>query len=35
MSATCFVDTNLFVYARDASEVEKQPKAEEWLDFRG
>ena len=32
MSAICFVDTNLFVYAKDASEVEKQPVAQEWLD---
>ena len=32
MSAICFVDTNLLVYARDASEVEKQPIAAAWLD---
>jgi len=27
----CFVDTNLFVYARDASEPGKQPVAMRWL----
>lgn len=27
-----FVDTNLLVYARDASEPEKQPLAMEWLE---
>lgn len=32
MSVICFVDTNLLVYARDASEVEKQTVAEAWLD---
>jgi predicted nucleic acid-binding protein len=32
MSAICFVDTNLFVYAKDASEDKKQPVAQEWLD---
>lgn len=26
-----FVDTNVFVYARDGSEPEKQPRAHEWL----
>lgn len=31
MSALCFVDTNVLVYARDASEPEKQPKAHAWL----
>ena len=31
MSETVFVDTNVLVYARDASEVEKQPRAEEWM----
>ena len=31
MSETVFVDTNVLVYARDASEVEKQPKAEAWM----
>lgn len=28
-----FVDTNLLVYARDASEAEKQPLAAEWLNY--
>lgn len=32
MSALCFADTNLLVYWRDASESEKQPRAQEWLD---
>lgn len=32
MSARCFVDTNVLVYARDASEVEKQPKALAWIE---
>jgi len=31
MTATVFVDTNVLVYARDASEVEKQPLAEAWM----
>ncbi len=31
MSAKYFVDTNVLVYARDASEQDKQPKAERWL----
>lgn len=31
MNATVFVDTNVFVYARDASEPEKQVAAETWL----
>ena len=31
MSATCSGDTNLLVYARDASEARKQPLAEAWL----
>jgi predicted nucleic acid-binding protein len=26
-----FVDTNVLVYARDSSEPEKQPRAQEWL----
>jgi predicted nucleic acid-binding protein len=30
MSAV-FVDTNVLVYARDASEAEKQPRAAEWM----
>lgn len=28
-----FVDTNLLVYARDASETEKQPCAHAWLEY--
>ena len=32
MSVTCFVDTNLLVYARDAKELSKQPLAEAWLE---
>ena len=31
MTAMVFVDTNVFVYARDASEPEKQAAAETWL----
>lgn len=31
MSAIVFVDTNVFVYARDRGEPEKQPVAAEWL----
>jgi predicted nucleic acid-binding protein len=31
MDADIFVDTNVFVYARDSSEVIKQPRAEDWL----
>lgn len=31
MSATVFVDTNVFVYARDASEPEKQAVAAQWV----
>ena len=31
MNGTCFVDTNLLVYSRDASEPVKQPRAREWL----
>ena len=31
MNATVFVDTNVFVYARDASEPKKQAAAEAWL----
>jgi predicted nucleic acid-binding protein len=31
MSASCFVDTNVFVYFRDASETQKQQAAEQWL----
>jgi len=32
MNATCFVDTNVLVYARDAGETDKQPLAEAWLE---
>lgn len=32
MTAPVFVDTHVFVYARDASEVLKQPQAAQWLD---
>ncbi len=28
-----FVDTNVLVYARDASEAEKQPQATAWMDY--
>jgi len=31
MNATVFVDTNVFVYARDASERKKQPTAAHWI----
>lgn len=31
MSASLFVDTNVFVYRRDVSEPEKQPIARDWL----
>ena len=31
MSVRCFVDTNVLVYARDASEKEKQPLALQWI----
>jgi predicted nucleic acid-binding protein len=31
MTARVFVDTNVLVYARDASELEKQPLAARWL----
>jgi len=31
MSVKCFVDTNILVYSRDASESGKQVKAREWL----
>ena len=29
--ALCFVDTNVLVYARDASEPEKQKTAQAWM----
>ena len=32
MSARCFVDTNVLVYARDASEGEKQRRAINWME---
>jgi predicted nucleic acid-binding protein len=32
MTAAVFVDTNVLVYARDASEPEKQPAAARWLE---
>ncbi len=28
-----FVDTNVLVYARDASESEKQPQAADWMNY--
>jgi predicted nucleic acid-binding protein len=31
MSELIFVDTNVLVYVRDASEVEKQPRAQAWM----
>ncbi|OQW97604.1 MAG: hypothetical protein BWK77_01325 [Verrucomicrobia bacterium A1] len=31
MNALCFVDTNVLVYGRDASEVGKQPVARLWM----
>ena len=31
MSAKVFVDTNVLVYSRDASEPEKQPQAMKWM----
>jgi len=32
MTAPVFVDTNVFVYARDAGEAAKQPRAAAWLE---
>lgn len=32
MSALVFVDTNVFVYARQAHEAQKQPIAAQWID---
>lgn len=32
MTAPVFVDTNVFLYARDAGEPAKQPRAAAWLD---
>ncbi len=31
MTVAVFVDTNVLVYAKDTTELQKQPKAEEWL----
>jgi len=31
MSGKYFVDTNILVYARDSTELEKQPKAQQWM----
>jgi predicted nucleic acid-binding protein len=33
MTGSVFVDTNVLVYARDASEPEKQPRAQAWMDW--
>lgn len=33
MTAPCFVDTNVFIYWRDASDLVKQARAREWLDI--
>ncbi len=33
MSAKCFIDTNILVYARDSTEPEKQPEAKQWLTY--
>jgi predicted nucleic acid-binding protein len=33
MTAPVFVDTNVIVYARDASEHTKQPRAAAWLEY--
>lgn len=33
MTATVFVDTNVLLYARDASEPSKQPQAARWIDL--
>ena len=32
MTGAIFVDTNVLVYARDASEPRKQPRAAEWME---
>lgn len=32
MTAEVFVDTNILVYARDAAEPDRQPRASAWLD---
>ena len=31
MTALCFVDANVFVYARDTREPLKQPRAAQWI----
>ena len=31
MNDKYFVETNILIYARDSSELEKQPKAKQWL----
>lgn len=33
MTGTLFVDTNVFVYSRDAREAEKMPRARQWLEY--
>lgn len=33
MTAPVFVDTNIFLYARDAGEPAKQPRAAGWLEY--
>lgn len=33
MTPAIFVDTNVLLYARDASEPDKQPRAQAWLEF--
>ena len=33
MTAPVFVDTNVFLYARDAGEASKQPRAAAWLEY--
>lgn len=31
MSVKYFVDTNILIYTRDGAELEKQPKAQQWM----
>lgn len=33
MTGTLFVDTNVFIYSRDAREAEKLPRARQWLEY--
>ena len=33
MNAKVFVDTNILVYARDASETKKQEQAKQWMAY--